>query len=310
MMLLIIAFFSIVVPSFFSLSNATNIIRQGTVLALAAFGQTFVILVAGIDLSIGAIMGLTSSTLALLMLQGYPVVTAVLLALLVALACGAINGLLANYIGLDPFVATFGMQSMALGVALTITQERTIFGFSGDLRFLMNGKVLGVPVPLLIVVAIWIVLHFVLTRTAWGMSIYAIGGNEEAARLSGIPVKFRKTLLYCISGLLAGCAGVLFLARSNSASAIDPIGYEFDSICVVVLGGTAMAGGIGGVKNTLIGVALLATLRNGMNMWGVNLYLQLVLVGVILIFALIAERRQAASRAKALSQTVPGRGNE
>jgi ribose/xylose/arabinose/galactoside ABC-type transport system permease subunit len=174
----------------------------------------------------------------------------------------------------------------------------------------MNGKVLGVPVPLLIVVAIWIVLHFVLTRTAWGMSIYAIGGNEEAARLSGIPVKFRKTLLYCISGLLAGCAGVLFLARSNSASAIDPIGYEFDSICVVVLGGTAMAGGIGGVKTTLLGVALLATLRNGMNMCGRQS-----------LFAaspcrrnpnIRAHRRKTAGRqqGKGLVTTVPGRGNE
>ncbi len=306
MLLLIIVFFSVMSRRFFSLSNAANIIRQGSVLALAAFGQTFVILIAGIDLSIGAVMGLTSSTAALLMLGGFAPGLAVLIALLVALACGSINGVVTNYIGLNPFVSTFGMWGMSLGVALVITEERVIFGFPEALRFLHDGSLLGIPAPLIMVLAIWAVLHFFLRRTAGGTSVYAIGGNEESARLSGIPVRFRKTLLYAFSGLMAGLAGILFLARANSASAIDTIGFEFDSICAVVLGGTALAGGRGGVKETLLGVALLATLRNGMNMVGVNHYLQLVSVGVILILAYVAEGQW--TRRRALQPLMEGRG--
>lgn len=304
MLFVIIVFFAVVAPGFFSLSNATNIIRQGSVLALAAFGQTFVILIGGIDLSIGAVMGLTSSMSALLMLKGFDPLLAVLIALLVAFVCGLINGIVTNYIGLDSFVSTFGMWSMALGVGLVITEERTLFGFSGAVRVMHDGSVLGIPVPLILVFVIWAILFFFLRRTAGGLSIYAIGGNEEAARLSGIPVKVRKTLIYAFSGFMAGLAGLMFLARSNSASAIDPIGYEFDTICAVVLGGTAMSGGHGGVKETLIGVTLLATLRNGMNVAGVNLYLQLVFVGVILILAFITEKKRTPGRAVTSSQPV------
>ena len=309
MLLFIVVLFSLLTRRFFSLSNAANIIRQGSVLALAAFGQTFVILIGGIDLSIGAVMGLTSSTTALLMLGGFPPELAVLVALLVALACGLINGGVANYIGLNPFVATFGMWGMSLGVALVITEERVIFGFPEALRVLHDGSVLGIPAPLVLVLAVWAVLHLFLRRTAGGTSVYAIGGNEESARLSGIPVRFRKTLLYAFSGLMAGLAGTLFLARANSASAIDTIGFEFDSICAVVLGGTVMAGGRGGVRETLLGVALLATLRNGMNMVGVNHYLQLVFVGVILILAYVAEGQRTRRRSLQPLATPGQEGN-
>jgi ribose/xylose/arabinose/galactoside ABC-type transport system permease subunit len=304
MLLATIGFFSVMAPGFFSLSNATNIIRQGSVLALAAFGQTFIILIGGTDLSIGAVMGLSSSTAALLMLNHVSPPLAVLIALLVAIACGLINGIVTNYIKLDSFVATFGMWSMALGVALVITEERTIFGFPKVLRVFHDGSVLGIPVPLILVMAVWLILHLFLKRSPGGTSVYAIGGNEEAARLSGIPVKFRKTMLYAFSGFMAGLAGILFLARSNSASALDPIGYEFDTICAVVLGGTAMAGGRGGVRETLVGVTLLATLRNGMNVAGVNLYLQLVFVGVILILSFMTKQQRSPNR-NVSSRSVP-----
>jgi ribose transport system permease protein len=293
---LLIGLFSFLSDSFLSLSNAVNIIRQGSVLALAAFGQTFIILVAGIDLSVGAVMGLSSCTAALLMLNGTNVVLAVAIAILVALVCGTISGVVANYIGLHPFVATFGMWGMSLGVALVITEERVIFGFPGTLRVFHDGSMLGIPNPLIIVLIIFAALHFFLKRTALGTHVYAIGGNQEAAILSGINVNLLKTMLFAFSGLMSGIAGMLFLARSNSATAVDTIGFEFDSICAVVLGGTALAGGRGGVKETLVGVFLLATLRNGMNMMGVNIYLQLVFVGVILIFAYIAEGQRSSKK--------------
>ena len=291
--LVVALFFAFFAENFFSASNAVNIIRQGSVLALVSFAQTFVILIAGIDLSVGALMGLTSCTASMLMVNGMASpVFAVLIALMIATLCGLINGIVTNYVGLNPFVSTFGMWGMALGAALIITEERVIFGFPETLRVLHDGEWFGIPIPLIIVLIIWGILHFFLKRTAWGIAVYAIGGNEVSAGLSGIPVRLQKTLLYTFSGFMAGIAGIMFLARTNAAQAIDTIGFEFDSICAVVLGGTSLMGGRGGISQTMIGVAIIAIARNGMNMLGVNLYLQLVFVGVILILAYIAESQK------------------
>jgi ribose/xylose/arabinose/galactoside ABC-type transport system permease subunit len=257
---------------------------------LVAFGQTFVILIGGFDLSVGAVMGLTSTAAGLLMVKGMASpFMAVLIALLLALLCGLINGYVTNYIGLNPFVSTFGMWGMALGVALIITEERVVVGFPPTLRVFHDGSLAGIPLPLIIVLAIGGVLHLFLKATPYGTATYALGGNEAAASLSGIPVRFQKTMTYSFCGFMSGMAGLMFLARANSAQAVDPIGYEFDSIVAVVVGGTSLTGGKGGVFQTLIGVALLATVRNGLNLMGVNQYLQLVLVGMILISAYLAE---------------------
>jgi ribose transport system permease protein len=289
---LVVLFFSVLADNFFSGSNAVNIIRQGSVLALAAFGQTLVILIAGIDLSTGAVMGLTSCTAALLMVKGLPPFPAVLLALLTASFCGLVNGVVTNYVGLNPFVSTFGMWGMALGAALIATDERVIFGFPETLRVLHDGWFLGLPAPLWLVGLALFFLHVFLKKTPWGIAVYGIGGNEVSAALSGIRVRLLNTLLYTASGFFAGTSGILFLARTNAAQAIDTIGFEFDSICAVVLGGTSLAGGKGGVVGTLVGVAIIAVARNGMNMLGVDPYLQLVFVGVILILSYIAESQK------------------
>jgi ribose transport system permease protein len=284
--------FSLLAEGFFSPSNAVNIIRQASVLALVAFGQTFVILLAGIDLSVGAVMGLTSCVAAQLMLAGHvhPALAA-LAGIAIAAGCGLANGLVHSFLGLNPFVPTFGMWGMALGAALIITEERVITGFPGGLRLLHDGELLGLPAPLLLVAATFLLLHLVLRATPAGIATYAIGGNEGAARLSGIRVRLHKTLVYTFCGFMAGVAGILFLARSNAAQAIDTIGYEFDSIAAVAVGGTSLMGGRGGVAQTLVGVALIATLRNGLNMVGVNLYLQLVFIGLGLILAYVSENQ-------------------
>ena len=291
-LLVVVIIFSIFSKNFFSLSNGYNIIRQASVLALIAFGQTFVILVGGIDLSVGAIMGLTSTSTALLMLNGMNPIAALLVGLLVGLLAGTINGVVINYIGLNHFIGTFGMQGMALGIALVIADERVVFGFPDTLRVLHDGMLFNaIPVPLLIVLFFFLLFTFILKKTAWGIATYAVGGNEESAKLSGIYVVLHKTILYAMSGLMAGAAGMMFLARANSAQALDTIGYEFDAICAVVLGGTSLAGGKGGIGKTLLGVFLYTIIRNGMNMIGINLYLQLVVLGVIIIFAYIAEEQ-------------------
>jgi ribose transport system permease protein len=284
--------FSLLSEGFCSPSNAANIIRQASVLALVAFGQTFVILLAGIDLSVGAVMGLASCVAAQLMLAGHvhPALAA-LIGVAIAAGCGLANGMVHSLLGLNPFVPTFGMWGMALGAALIITEERVITGFPGSLRFLHDGELLGLPAPLFLVAGIFLLLHLVLRATPAGVATYAIGGNEGAAKLSGIRVRLHKTAVYTFSGFMAGVAGILFLARSNAAQAIDTIGYEFDSIAAVAVGGTSLMGGRGGVAQTLVGVTLIATLRNGLNMVGVNLYLQLVFIGLGLILAYVSENQ-------------------
>lgn len=302
-----IGVFTLLSENFFSLSNAVNIVRQASVLALVAFGQTFVILLAGIDLSVGAVMGLTSCVTATLMLKAH--VTPVLAAVIgvgAATFCGLVNGLVHSFLGLNPFVPTFGMWGMALGAALIITEERVLTGFPATLRVLHDGEFLGLPAPLLLVVGIFLMLHTFLKVSPHGIATYAIGGNEGAARLSGIRVRLHKTLIYGFSGFMAGVAGVLFLARSNAAQAIDTIGYEFDSIAAVVVGGTSLMGGKGGVAQTLVGVTLIATLRNGLNMVGVNLYLQLVFIGVVLILAYVTENQSLLDFFRALKRRLVG----
>ena len=290
--LAMIGAFSLLSENFFSLSNAVNIVRQASVLALVAFGQTFIILLVGIDLSVGADMGLPSCVTATLMLQAHlaPALAAVI-GVGVATLCGLVNGLVHSFLGLNPFVPTFGMWGMALGAALIVTEERVLTGFPANLRVLHDGEFLGLAAPLLLVAGIFLILQTFLKAPPHGIPSSAIGGNEGAARLSGIRVRLHKTLIYAFSGFMAGAAGVLFLARSNAAQAIDTIGYEFDSIAAVVVGGTSLMGGKGGVAQTLVGVALIATLRNGLNMVGVNLYLQLVFIGLGLILAYVSENR-------------------
>jgi ribose/xylose/arabinose/galactoside ABC-type transport system permease subunit len=302
-----ILLFSLLSENFFSASNAANIARQASVLALVSFGQTFVILLAGIDLSVGAVMGLTSCVAAFLMLDLHlaPALAA-LAGVALASLCGLANGLVHSLLGLNPFVPTFGMWGMALGAALILTEERVLTGFPGALRVLHDGELLGLPAPLLIVAGVAGLLHLFLKATPAGIATYAIGGNEPAARLSGIRVTLHKTLVYTFCGFMAGVAGIVFLARSNAAQAVDTIGYEFDSIAAVVVGGTSLAGGKGGVAQTLAGVALIAVLRNGLNMVGVNLYLQLVFIGLVLILAYVTESRSLYGALLDLRRRLPG----
>lgn len=291
--LIMVLALSIFTPNFFTISNLKNLIRQGSVLALVAFGQTFVILIEGIDLSVGAIMGLASCTAAVLMVQaGAPLMIAILLALALAVICGLVNGFISNYIGLNSFITTYGMQAMALGAALVMTKERVIFGIPESLSVINYGELAGIPVPLLIVLIMGIGLNFFLKSTTHGIATHAIGGNVTTAELSGIRVRFHKTMIYTFSGLMAGIAGIMFLARCNAAQGIDTMGFEFDSIAAVVAGGTSLYGGKGGIYQTLIGVALITIVRNGMNLVGVNSYLQMVIIGSILILAYIVGNKR------------------
>lgn len=286
---LLIVFFWILTPHFLTVSNLLNVAQQTAINAIIAVGLTFVIITAGIDLSVGSIMAFSGVVLASVLNAGMPIPLAISIGLLVGLACGSINGLLIAYGKLPPFISTLGMMSVARGAALMYTNGRPISGFSADFRFLANGEIFSIPISIIFMVVVYFVAHFILTKTRLGRYIYAIGGNEEAARLSGINVAAYKIIVYGICGLLAGLAAVILTARLNSAQPIAGISYELDAIAATVIGGTSLMGGEGRVLGTLIGALIMGVLRNGLNLLGVSSFLQQTIIGSVIIIAVLVD---------------------
>jgi len=239
---------------FLTVSNMVNVLRQSTINGIIAVGMTMVILTAGIDLSVGSILGLTAVVTADLLQRGWPVGLAVGAGLALGAALGLINGLLITRGRIPPFIATLGMMTLARGLALTYTQGRPITGLPGGFRFLGTGFIGPVPMPIVIAALVFVVGYLLLTRTRAGEYIYALGNNEVAARFSGIPTRRYITFVYVISGMLSALAGMILVARLDSAQPIVGLGYEFDAIAAVVVGGTSFAGGEGGLGGTLLGV--------------------------------------------------------
>ena len=203
--------------------------------------------------------------------------------------CGAANGLLITIGRLPPFIATLGMMSMARGAALMLSDGRPVSGYPEGFRLLATGDVIGIPVPVLVMLAIYGAAHFTLRRTTFGRYTYAIGGNEEAATLSGINVRRNKTLVYSLSGFLSALTALLLVARLNSAQPIAGIMYELDAIAAVVIGGASLMGGAGSVVGTLIGSLIMAVLRNGLNLLGVPSYVQQVAIGAVIVIAVLVD---------------------
>ena len=272
-------------PHFLTVSNLFNVLEQTTLNAIVAVGMTFVIVSGGIDLSVGSVLALAGIVLALALESGVPAPAAVLLALATGGACGLANGLLITAGRLPPFIATLGMMSVARGVALMLAEGRPISGFSETFRAIATARVLTVPAPVLITIVIYAVAHFVLTRTVFGRTAYAIGGNEEAARLSGVRVRFHKTAVYGVAGLASAAAAVVLTARLNSAQPTAGTMYELDAIAATVIGGSSLLGGEGTLTGTLIGALIMGVLRNGLNLLNVSSFLQQVVIGIVIIAA-------------------------
>ncbi len=285
----VIFIFWLLSPYFFSTSNLVNILLQSSINAIIAVGMTFVIISAGIDLSVGSIMAFSAVILASAMQSGIGVPIAILISLIVGTLCGLSNGLLISYGKLPAFITTLGMMSIARGTALLVTQGKPISGFSPEFRFLATGEILSIPFPVILMIIIYIAAHIVLKKTLLGRYTYAIGGNEEASHLSGINTKIIKTTVYGISGLLSGFAGVILTARLNSAQPIAGIMYELDAIAAVVIGGTSLMGGEGKISGTLIGALIMGVLRNGLNLLGVSSFVQQIVIGVVIIIAVLVD---------------------
>jgi ribose/xylose/arabinose/galactoside ABC-type transport system permease subunit len=280
----------ILTPHFLTVSNLLNVAEQTSINALVSVGMTFVILSAGIDLSVGSLVALAGVVLGTALQTGQPLPIALALALATGFACGIGNGLLISWGGLPPFIVTLGTMSIARGAALLFTEGRPISGFGAGFRALATARAGFVPAPVIIMAAVYAAAHFVLTRTTFGRYVYAIGGNEEATRLSGVAIRFHKTMIYGVSGLMSATAAVILTARLNSAQPIAGMMYELDAIAATVIGGTSLMGGEGTLGGTLVGALIMGVLRNGLNLLGVSSFLQQIVIGAVIVVAVLLDR--------------------
>ncbi|HTU03848.1 MAG TPA: ABC transporter permease, partial [Candidatus Sulfotelmatobacter sp.] len=276
---LLILVFGIFAPGFLSVSNLLNVSRQAAVLLIVAVGQTLIILTEGIDLSSGAVMGLAGVSCGVALHAGSGAATAIVLALLVGILCGALSGWLITAGRLPPFIATLGMMGMAQGLALALSHGSSVRGFTATFRYLADESLLGVPIPGWIALLTFAWGYLLLYHTPLGTHVLALGGNREAARATGVPILRQEFRVYALAGLLSALGGIVLVARINSAHPTVGIGYEFDAIAAAILGGTSFERGRGGLPGTILGVALIAVLRNGLNVIGMATYLQLAAVG-------------------------------
>ncbi|MFQ5640890.1 MAG: ABC transporter permease [bacterium] len=281
-------------PRFLTVDNLLNVAQQAAINAIIAVGMTFVIITAGIDLSVGSVLAFSGVVFGSVFHAGLPLPIAVAAGLAIGLLCGMVNGTLITFSRLPPFIATLGMMSVARGAALLYSSGKPISLFSASMSSetflrLADSKFLSVPAPVLIMVAIYVMAHFLLTRTTLGRYTYAIGGNEEAAVLSGVNVKAYKIAVYGLCGLLSGVAAILLSARLKSAGPNAGIMYELDAIAATVIGGTSLMGGEGAVLGTLIGAFIMGVLRNGLVLLDVSPYLQNVVIGSVIILAVMID---------------------
>jgi inositol transport system permease protein len=281
--------------TFLSVANLTNVARQVSINGILAVGVTFVLLTAGVDLSLGSVVALSGVACATFAHPGdHSVIVPIAVGLLTGAACGLVNGVLVTRGGVAPFIVTLGMMTIARGLALIVSGGRPVANMSNELTALA-GDFLGIPIPVLCFAGVALAAWFFLRNFRLGRHIYAVGGNEHAARAAGVPVERVKLFAYGLCGLLTGLAGVVLAARITTGQPNAGQAYELDAIAAVVIGGTSLAGGVGTITGTLLGVLLIGVINNGLDLLGVSSYSQAVIKGVIIVGAVWLDRRQARS---------------
>jgi inositol transport system permease protein len=293
--LLVGLFLSLSSDSFMSVANLTNVARQVSINGILAVGVTFVLLTGGVDLSLGSVVALSGVACATFAHPGdHSVFVPIAVGLLTGAACGLVNGTLVTLGGVAPFIVTLGMMTIARGLALIFSGGRPVADMSNELTALA-GDLFGIPIPMLCFAGVAAAAWFFLSNFRLGRHIYAVGGNENAARAAGVPVEQVKLFAYGLCGLLAGLAGVVLAARITTGQPNAGQAYELDAIAAVVIGGTSLAGGVGTITGTLLGVLLIGVINNGLDLQGVSSYYQAVIKGVIIVGAVWLDRRQARS---------------
>ena len=300
----IATFILVLVPSivygdkFFNTTNIFNVLRQMSMIGLISIGMTCVILTAGIDLSVGATVALTAVISA--MLTGQSVLLAILAPIAVGVFIGAVNGFVITKLKIVPFIATLAVQMEVRGIAYIITDMKSVSVSENAPGFpiLGRGYFYGIPIPVIILALMLLIMWFVCKRTSFGRSLYAIGGNEDAAKMMGIKVERNKALAYILTGALSALAGVILCSRLGAGQPVSGSGWEMDAVAAVAIGGTLLSGGVGGVEKTLPGVLITALIGNIINLQGnLNTYVQQIVTGAIVLVVIILQRKTQAKEA-------------
>jgi ribose/xylose/arabinose/galactoside ABC-type transport system permease subunit len=286
--------------TFLSPNNLFNIVRQQSIIAIMSLGVMLTIITAGIDISGGSVVSLCGCVVALLAhpvpgnsdIGQYPLIVPILGGILAGGFCGLINGWFVAYGNVPPFIATLGMMTAARGMALIVSNGKPINGFTSAFEIIGRGRWIGIPVPIFILVGATIVMYFVLHRSKFGVYVYAIGGNEQAARVSGINVKRVKTFVYVIAGLFTGFASVILTSRTLAGNPSFGVSYEMDAITGAVIGGASFSGGVGKVVNTLTGAMIIGVLTNGMTMLKLDPNAQMIARGLVIVLAVLIDQRK------------------
>jgi ribose/xylose/arabinose/galactoside ABC-type transport system permease subunit len=294
-LLLVCAIFAILSPVFLQPLNLMNILNQVAINAILAIGVTYVILVGGIDLGLGSYVAITGCLAAMFAHPGtYPLFVPIILAILAGAMIGTVNGFFVTKAKLAPFIVTLGMMTIARGGALVVSGGRPISNLSPEFKLIGGGALFGIPIPVIILAVVFIASYLILKKTTYGRYIYAIGGNQDAARASGINVNRIKLSVYVISGALAGLAGLIQASRITTGQPNVGVGYELDAIAAVVIGGTSLMGGVGTVTGTVIGALIIGVINNGLDLLNVSSYYQQIIKGLIIIGALLIDRRKSS----------------
>lgn len=293
-LILLVLVISFISPEFRTVDNFLSLLRQSSINGLIAFGMTCVILTGGIDLSVGSVLALTTAICAGLIVNGTPVGLAMIIALVLGVVFGAISGVLITKGRLQPFIATLVTMTVFRGMTMIYMDGRPISGLGDSfvLKFLGKGAILGIPVPVILFIGIFILFIFLLQKTTFGRRIYATGSNSTSAKLAGVNIDRTKIIAYAISGLMSAMAGLILLSRLNSAQPTLGSGYELDAIAAAALGGVSMDGGRGKIWGTFVGVLIIAVLNNGLNILGVSSYYQDVVKGLVILIAVLSDRKR------------------
>ncbi|MGE8106464.1 ABC transporter permease [Allorhizobium sp. NPDC080224] len=289
-LIIIIAIFGLLVPDFLSQRNLVNILQQSSINACLALGMTLVIISGGIDLSVGPTAAIAAVITAALLVAGTPIPLAILAGLGIGVVCGLVNGVLVAYVGLQPFIVTLGTLSTYRAIALIYTGGNPVFGLPPEFRSLFNGSVAGIPNSVIMVAVVALLAWVLLKKTPLGEYLLAVGGNEEAAYVAGVPIAITKITAYVISGALAALASMILIGRLGAAEPILGNLWELDAIAAAAIGGASLMGGKGSIVGTILGAIILGSMRNGLTLMNVQAFYQLLATGLIILVAMMIDR--------------------
>jgi ribose transport system permease protein len=286
----IVVIFGLLAPDFLSQRNLLNILQQSSINACLALGMTLVIISGGIDLSVGPTAAISAVITATMLVAGVPIPLAIVAGLAIGAICGLVNGVLVAYAGLQPFIVTLGTLSTYRAIALIYTGGNPVLGIPPDFRSLFNGSLVGLPIPVIIVAVVALAAWVLLKKTPLGEYLLAVGGNEEAAYVAGVPIAITKITAYVISGVLAALASMILIGRLGAAEPILGNLWELDAIAAAAIGGASLMGGKGSVIGTILGAVILGAMRNGLTLMNVQAFYQLLATGLIILVAMMIDR--------------------